>query len=407
MNLIVYPSFLSGSTVAPPSKSIMGRAVAAALMAPGTSRLLQPCFAEDGLHALAMAGALGAIIEEDEQDLLIHGGLAPVQNELDAGESGLGMRLFTPIACLHNAPLTLTGSGSLASRPMGTFEKVLPLLGAFCSTNNGVLPLSVRGPLKGGKLELDGSLSSQFLTGLLMALPLAQEDSVIKVHDLKSKPYVELTVEIMRHFGIALDHVNLETFEIPGQQAYRPTDITIEGDWSAAAFQLIAGAIAGKDFYEVKGLDTRFTQADQAISGALLFAGCKMKNQGGNIQVTCHGLRGIDFDLTDSPDLFPPLAAMAAFASTPSRFTGVHRLRHKESDRAAAIQEEFGKAGIKVEIEEDVLVVHPAEVQAATLDARGDHRMAMAAAPARLRWNRANYHCRSRGRAQVLPRLFR
>ena len=380
VKLTVYPSYLTGSIYAPPSKSIFQRAVAAALLAPGTSRLSNPCFANDGLSALAMAGHLGAQIEEDGEDLLLHGGLNPIGTELNAGEAGLGIRLFTPIAALHDGPLTMVGEGSLATRPMGMFETILPPLGAFCSTADGKLPIAVKGPLKGGTISLDGSLSSQFLTGLLMALPLAAEDSTLHVKDLKSTPYIEMTLEVMAHYGVHVTHTNFETFEIPGGQAYKPKDIYVDGDWSGAAFQLIAGALSGKDFYEVKGLPSVFTQADQAVTGALLFAGCKVKNQQGDYQVVGHQLRGIDFDLTDCPDLFPPLAAMAVFGDKPSRFTGVHRLKHKESDRGVVLRDEFAKAGLRIDLDGDVMTVHPGEPQAATLDSNNDHRIAMAAA---------------------------
>lgn len=350
-------------------------------MANGTSRIVHPCFAMDGIHALSMAGHLGAEIEEDDPDLLIHGGLKPVGDALNAGEAGLGIRLFTPVAALHDAPLTITGEGSLVSRPMDLFEAVLPPLGADCTTTDGKLPIRVHGPLKGGTITVDGSLSSQFLTGLLMALPVAAGDSTLYVKDLKSIPYVEMTLEVMAHFGVSVTHEQFEVFHIPGGQSYQPTDLSVDGDWSAGAFQLIAGAVAGKDFYEIKGLPSVFTQADRAVTGALLFAGCKLKNQGGDYQVTAHQLKGIEFDLTDCPDLFPPLAAMAVFADGPTRLSGVHRLEHKESNRGIVLRDEFAKAGIRVELEGDVMTVHPnEEIEPATIHAHNDHRIAMAGA---------------------------
>lgn len=334
----------------------------------------------DGISALAMAGNLGAEIEEDGPDLLIHGGLNPIGQELNAGEAGLGIRLFTPIAALHHESLTITGEGSLATRPMGIFEKVLPPLGAFCHTTDGHLPITVKGPLKGGEISVDGSLSSQFLTGLLMALPCAREDSTLHVKQLKSVPYIEMTLEVMHHFGVDITHEDFQVFDIPGDQQYKPREVVVDGDWSGGAFLLVAGAVSGADFFEVKGLTSHFTQADRAITGALLFAGCKLKNQGGDIQVTSHKIRGIDFDLTDCPDLFPPLAALAAFADKPSNFTGLHRLKHKESDRGVVLQQEFAKAGIRIDLNEDTMTVHPGPIQPATLFAHNDHRIAMAAA---------------------------
>ena len=263
---------------------------------------------------------------------------------------------------------------------MGIFEKVLPELGVQVKTNNGSIPLHLRGKLRGGSIQLDGSLTSQVISGLLMALPLCGEDSRLEILNPTSTPYLEMTLEVIESFGVHIEREDDWTFTIPGNQIYEPIDIDCDADWSAAAFLLVAGAIAGEGRYQVNNLDGVFTQADHAVTGPLLFSGTRMKNQSGDYQVVNHMIRGFEFDATDCPDLFPPLAALAAFADKPSIINGVNRLVHKESNRAKAIQEEFGAAGIPVALEGDRMIITPADVVPCSFNSRGDHRMAMAGA---------------------------
>ncbi len=380
MDIVVHPSRLEGRILAPSSKSVFQRAVAASLLSNGKTRIINPSFCNDAISALQMAGTLGATIEEDEADLLIKGGINPITNLLNPGESGLGIRMFTPIASLATEKLVMMGEGSLLSRPMSFFSDILPKLGVSCSTDDGHLPIEIQGPMKGGEITLDGSLSSQFLTGLLMALPLCENDSILHVKNLKSIPYIEMTMELMAHFGIDVQHEGFENFYITGNQEYKTQEIVVDNDWSAAAFLLVIGAIAGGGIFEVQGMDTYLTQADSAVTGPLLFSGCKLKNQLGDIQVNGHKNVGFEFDASDCPDLFPPLAAYAVFATKPSRISGISRLIHKESNRAEVIQKEFAKAGIQVELKDDDMIIHPGAVASCTIDSHNDHRIAMAAA---------------------------
>lgn len=382
MNLIAHPSALSGRIVAPASKSHMQRLLAAALLARGESWIRNPSDAADCMAATAVCAGLGADIEIGSDALRIHGGIGPRAAALPIGESGLGIRLFSPIAALADIPLTLVAEGSLQERPMQPIADALVPLGASVTLDNGCPPVSIHGPLKGGNISLDGSLSSQFLTGLLMALPMAEADSTLVVRDLQSRPYVDMTMEVMESAGIALHHEDYTRFSIPGGQSYRPFDQTVAGDWSAGAFLLILAALCGDPFLEVDGLGNHPTQADQAVTGALLLSGAKLMRTETGIRVDRGRRKGFQFDATHCPDLFPPLAAFAAFCKGPTTLKGLHRLQHKESDRGLAIQEEFGKAGIAVTLdqERDTMVIHPGPVQPAVLSGRGDHRMVMAAA---------------------------
>jgi 3-phosphoshikimate 1-carboxyvinyltransferase len=380
MEITVYPSQLNGTVRAPGSKSIMQRALAAALLCKGESALHFPAYSDDCIHALQTIKQLGATTSKKGNTLFVQGGLKQPKGTIDVGESGLGIRLFTPLAALCPKPVTLTGQGSLLLRPMGEFERFFSSLDVVCATHEERLPVRVEGPLHGGEVHLDGSMSSQFLTGLLTALPAADGDSIVKVNQLKSIPYVDLTMEVLEEFGISMRHENYETFHVPGNQKFLPAELEIEGDWSAAAFLLVAGAVSGGSEFSVSGLTSRFTQADRTVTGALLFAGVKLMNNEGTFNVKSNRLKAFNFDATDCPDLFPPLAALGAFCKGTTRIKGVHRLKHKESDRGMAIQVEFAKAGIQVTFEEDEMCITGGKVQPATLHSHGDHRMAMAAA---------------------------
>ena len=230
MNLIVHPSSLSGRLVAPPSKSHMQRLVAAALLADGESWIRNPSEAEDCWAAISVAAGLGAEIETGTDALRIRGGLNPRSEELDIGESGLGIRMFSAIAALHNGPITLVAQGSLQQRPMTGIANGLSQAGVRVQLNHGCPPVALNGPLSGGNFEVDGSLSSQFLTGLLMALPVAENDSVIHVNNLKSRPYVDMTLDVLQQAGVSLHHKDHSRFTIPGGQRFQPFDQTVAGD---------------------------------------------------------------------------------------------------------------------------------------------------------------------------------
>ncbi len=333
-------------------------------------------------------GRLGAVLERDTSagDVLRvrSEGVRPAGDQIHCGESGLGIRMFTPLAALSGKQLTITGSGSLVSRPMHFFDAV--------------------------DIEVDGSLSSQFLTGLLMAYSAAGASEVeIRVRDLKSKPYIDLTLDVMRAFGMHMpENRGYESFYFPAQQAREQPAVLrymVEGDWSGAAFLIVAGAIAGN--LRIEGLQRDSSQADKAILTALDAAGVEYRWEGADLFVhrgvaagathevsslrsgdplgRSFAIRAFTFDATECPDLFPPLVALAAYANGISEIRGASRLTHKESNRALTLQEEFGKLGVRIDLEGDLMRVHGGSpLQGAVTHSRHDHRIAMALAVAGL-----------------------
>ena len=403
-------SQISGSIKAPASKSVMIRAAAASLLAAGTSHLLNPSFCADSLAALRIVETMGADVKSGKESVSIRGTGALAtegfkKNTISCGESGLCMRMFTPIAGLTRYKFIIEALGSLCSRPMETLE-TLSLMGATCVTNGGYPPVTIRGPMRGGAITIDGSRTSQFLTGLLMAAPLCQEDTSIEVIDLKSKPYVEMTIDLLKRFGITIDHdEDLRFFKIKGNQRYEAQTYPIEGDWSGAAFLLVAGAIAGCLW--VKGLRADSFQADKTILEVLTRAGASVEITGDDILVKKTDLMAFEFDATECPDLVPPLVALAAHCRGKSVIHGIERLQHKESNRSAALASEFSRLSIKIELFNDRMEIYGGKPIGNLVDSHNDHRIAMACAVASLNGERPvvieNYQCV----AKSYPDFFR
>ena len=382
MERCVEPSEIKGQIKAPASKSMTQRAIAAALLADGQSTIFNPSYCDDSLAAMSIACGLGARLDPKPGELIIQGARVLKEEKLNCGESGLAIRMFSPIAALYPAEISMVGANSLKKRPMGMISDALNQFGVKCSTSGGFLPLTIQGPIRGGNCEIDGSVSSQLLTGLLMALPLAENDSEIKVINLKSKPYIDMTLQLLRTFGISIECTDYELFRIPGRQAYTPRKYSVESDWSGGAFLLVAGAINGN--LHVQGMRTDSKQSDMSVLKALELAGAKMKISEDQIDISKSELTAFEFDATESPDLFPPLVALAAYANGISTIRGVSRLIYKESDRATALKEEFSKMNINIEITGDLMKITGGQPNGARVESHDDHRIAMAVAVAAL-----------------------
>jgi 3-phosphoshikimate 1-carboxyvinyltransferase len=367
----------------------MQRACAAALLREGITTIVDPGRSNDDMAALDVIAKLGAVVQDCGDKIIVtSNGVQPHQNEINCGESGLGIRMFTPIAALSSAALTIIGKGSLVNRPMDFFDEIFPQLGIAVSTQSGKLPLHVKGPLVPKNIVVDGSLSSQFLTGLLMAFSaINAKDVTIEVRDLKSKPYIDLTLRVLKDFGMKVPVVQQHEFFIfspedhvqsKGEYSYK-----VEGDWSGAAFLFVAGAINNP--IVIEGMRSDSVQADMKILEAIKDAGALLSQEGNRYKVAPASLHAFEFDATECPDLFPPLVALAAYCKGVTKIKGVNRLIHKESNRGLTLQDVFGKMGIQVELEGDMMLVYGGvQPKGANVHSHHDHRIAMAAAIAAL-----------------------
>ena len=377
-----------GRVTPPCSKSYAQRALAAALLAAGRTTLRGIELCNDTRSAIYAIEALGATVEVvDDNTLIIEGGLSPKVSTLNVGESGLAARLFTPIASLHNSSICINGEGTLKHRPMAMMIEPLKELGVEVRDGGGRLPIEVKGPMRGGRVVVDGSMSSQFITGLLIALPVAERDTTIEVRGAVSTPYIDMTIDTIKRFGVEVMYHegDYSEFYVEGGQEYKAIDYTIECDWSSAAAIMVAAAIAGEVM--ISNISTLSRQADTAICRALERAGASIIIEQDTITVAHRKLEAFTFDATQCPDLFPALVALAAAAEGVSTIYGIKRLRGKESDRAEVLRDEYEKLGIDIELDydKDVMRVVGGKVSAAEVDSHDDHRIAMSLAITGLR----------------------
>ena len=406
----------------PASKSFAQRAIVAAALAQGTSHLsgYSPC--GDNESALAAARKLGARVTVKGSELEITG-IGAFENclsisEMPVGESGFLTRMLIPVlSVVADGPVRMTGEKTLLGRPLAGAHDIMASFGVRLVPENipeesrkgdCFIPLTVKGPLVPGRADVSGKGGSQLISGLLAALPLAGNRSTVYVHDPRSIPYMFITVDVLRKFGIEIgsemeggdDFLQTQdwtlctglTFKMRGQQHYRAADFRIEGDWSGAANFLVAGAIFGD--VEVEGLDTQSLQADISIMDILMDAGASMSQLEGDtpttgpIHVARAPLCAFETDLNNCPDLFPIVAVLAAFCPGESRIRGVERLRHKETDRAAAIVDMLTQMGVPVQVDEDEMTIEgmalPQRLLTGNLlkggryTSHADHRMVMA-----------------------------
>lgn len=408
MKVIIQPSIVAGKILAPASKSIMQRACAAALIRKGKTIIHNYGVSNDDKSAINIIRNFGALVSTHNNTLIVDSTVLNLKsNKINCGESGLCARMFTPIAATFKNEFIIEGTGSLLNRPFDFFEKILPHLFVSTKLNNGKLPITVKGELLPVDIEVDGGLSSQFITGLLFAYSYQLnnfyfnlssinnyiKDSVcIKVNHLVSKPYIDLTLKVMNDFGLFVpENDSYKTFCFKKQnctQHYhlKPLEYDVEGDWSNAAFMMVAAAIAGN--ITVSGLFTNTFQADKKILDVLIACGAKISINNADVLVQKNELNSFYFDATDCPDLFPPLVALAANCNGISTIIGVNRLIHKESNRAVTLQSEFKKMGVELILEDNIMkIVGGKQIQEANVLSHSDHRIAMACAIAALNSN--------------------
>lgn len=384
MQATIKPGFLAGTLSVPASKSMMQRACAGALLHRGRTIIHNPGRSEDDLAALHIVQQLGGrVVEQSATRIVIESsGMIPEASAIYCGESGLSARLFTPIASLCNQQILIDGHGSLLRRPMQIFQDVLPQLGVTMIEFHGHLPFAVRGPLSPLNISVDGSVSSQFLSGLLFAYcAAATQPVVITVHNLKSKPYIDLTLQVLAAFGWVVTHDGYRIFFIDPAlfDVKSDVEINIEGDWSSAAYWLVGAALNGSVSLLHHPLNS--FQADRKIIELLKDAGCEVVIEASSISVKQTTLSAFDADLNDAPDLFPIVAILAACSHGTTVLRGLHRLQHKESDRKHSTVEMLQRFGVHCRVDHDALLIDgPTKLNATTIHGYHDHRIVMAAA---------------------------
>ncbi len=381
---------LKGSVEAPPSKSYTHRAVIASSLADGVSKIVNPLVSDDTMATVKACKEFGAQIELNKNKWIIRG-LSKIKTPseiINCKDSASTLRFIIPIAALAPGITILTGEESLKKRPIGPLLDALTRLGAKCFSAAGYPPILVYGGgIDGGETQMVGNISSQFISGLLFACPLARRKTKLKLTTkLESKPYVKMTVETLKKHGILVKvSKDMQSYIIPANQHYKSADHTVSGDYSAASFILAAAAITGSTV-TVKGLHTNSNQGDEAIIGILRSMGAKFEVGRDYVKVSSGQLKGINIDASDIPDLVPVCAAIACYANGTTRIFNAGRLKLKESDRLANIPMELKKMGAKISEQKDSLIISgPSKLHGAKIDPHNDHRIAMACAVAALK----------------------
>ena len=390
MNAVVSPGALSGTIPAIPSKSEAHRALICAALADTPTRVICRSTSEDIDATIGCLSALGARIGNDGDSFTVH----PIKEAqvdgalLDCRESGSTLRFLLPIAAALGS-CVFTGAGRLSKRPLKPLADALRAHGAAIDADEG-LPLHVRGPLTAGCFDIPGNISSQFITGLLLAAPLLGEPVEIRVTEpIESRPYIDLSLNVIQAFCVNIESSRGQGFTrylLPRQASYRsPGSFEVGGDWSNAAFWLSAGALSDEGV-AMEGLSLTSKQADRAVAGALALLGAQVLRNTSGAAARRNDLLGARIDVTSCPDLVPAIAPVAAFAKGRTVICGASRLRLKESDRLAAIADVLGTLGANVCADDDALVFEGVErLHGGAVDAHNDHRIAMMAAIAAAR----------------------
>lgn len=382
-------SRLSGKVAVPSSKSIGHRAVICAGLSEGISNLYNVNYSQDIEATLRAMKIMGASMKKCGKSLKIKGAetLNPGEKIIDCAESGSTLRFMIPIAALTGKKMVFDGRGELVERPLDPYYKIFEDKNVKYKTLNGKLPLTIEGILRGGEYRVKGNISSQFISGLMFALPLAEEDSEIKIDgELKSKPYVDLTMDVLKEFSVYVQNNNYKEFRIKGGQKFKARDFAIEGDFSQAAFWLAAGTLGGNIGCE--GLNIKSLQGDKAILKIIENMGGKVLIEKDYIKSLPSYTKGIEFDASDCPDLVPVVAVLGALSDGTTRIVNAERLRIKECDRLRAICTELGKIGAEIEETEGGMIVKGKRcLNGGNVNSWGDHRIAMALAIASLKCN--------------------
>jgi len=373
---------LKGQVEAPPSKSYTHRAAVLASLAGGKSEILKPLESRDTMATFRGCVALGARAKRDGEKWVIEGceALKTPEDVVNVDNSGTTIRLLTAVSALAPGFTVLTGDESIRRRPMGPLLDALHQLGVECwsTKGDGTPPIVVKGGgVRGGKAFIRGDISSQFISALLIVSPTAEVDtSIFLTSELKSKPYVDITIEVMEAFGVKVERT--ERAFHTRREKYKPARFHVPGDFSSASFILAAAAITDSDV-TVTNLDANSPQGDKKIIDVLRSMGCSVEAGEKWVRVRGGGrLVGVDVDCGDTPDLLPVVSVLGAFAKGETRIFNAEHVRFKESDRISVMAMELSKMGVDVEERSDGLIIKGGKVKGGAVDAHGDHRVFMA-----------------------------
>ena len=388
MNVTIKPAPLSGKVMIPPSKSLSHRAIIAASLASGKSVISNVLYSNDIKATIEAMRALGATIDEYEDSLVIYGSkVKRVKNVINAGESGSTIRFMIPIALVNGSFMEFRGENHLVKRPLDTFFEIFDDQGIKYERGEDYLPLKVYSGLKSGIFKIRGDISSQFITGLLYALPLLDGDSkIIITTNLESKGYIDLTLDMLKKYGITIENKDYKEFIVKGNQVYRPYDYTIEGDFSQSAFFLVADCLGADIKLLAMNMDSH--QGDKKILKDIEDFHSKIHFEDEILFAEKGNTLGATIDFSQSPDLGPALTVLAALSDGTSEFINAGRLRIKECDRITSMKEELEKMGASIIEHEEGRTIHGVKMlHGAVLDSHNDHRVAMALAMASLKTN--------------------
>ena len=381
MNCRVEKTKISGTLVCPPNKSYTHRAIFLASLADGKSVIKNVLYSRDTNATISTCKSFGATIIQDNSSLTVNG-IKEVKSpsEIDASNSGTTIRIAAAIAALGKGKTVLSGDESLRQRPMQPLLDALESIGAKCSSANGKPPISITGKANGGEVTIPGNISSQFVSALMIMSPLTENGLVLNIDgDLVSKPYLDATITSMKKFGVTVKTVKPYKNYIISQQKYKPTAFTVPSDFSSLAMLLSASILLGNNI-TIKTTIDDLPQADKAIFDILKSLGIIVNIEKDNVTVQSQKpLNGGKFDLSNSPDLLPPLAILSLKSSKPIHIFNVKHARYKETDRIAILARELKKLGVSVEEKEDGLILESTDkLHSADLNSENDHRLFMA-----------------------------
>ena len=388
MNVTIKPNTLHGEVTIPPSKSLSHRAIIGAALAEGTSTISNVMFSKDILATIDAVRAIGATVNvfDDTIEVIGTGGVRRAIDVIDANESGSTIRFMIPIALVSKEPIKFIGRNNLVKRPLDIFYEIFDEQGiSYHHEKDSYLPLEVSGGIKPGIFNIRGDISSQFITGLLYALPLLDKDSKIVITtEMESKGYIDLTLDMLSNFGIEIINNDYKEFVIKGNQQYKPFDYVIEGDYSQSAFFLVADML-GADI-TLKAMSKESYQGDKKILDDITSFGGEISFVGDKLNCKLKDPKGAIIDLGQSPDLGPALAVLAGLTLGESKLINAERLRIKECDRITCVKEELNKLGMNVsETKDSMSFVGVKKIHGGVVSSHNDHRVAMALAMASLK----------------------